>query len=309
MVVVNGKLPRRAIGNIPREIRDTILSRHNSREENVETLRLTSNDPRRQMRTRRKLKKPRKKYVKGNQTKNSNSLNSNPSTDPVPTSSPNPRTKKRDNGGSEATTVITIKATNPWSGGATKKEHVSSPRNTTPQPYSDAENDHNDGQDAMDTMDEDGTDRDYSVTYSLSSKDPHDRFDPSHEPISPSISANDPIPHVSLHYLKKQRRCTYFNAQIDFAHFLEGVSAALESAQRPQRQDLLVANMDYANSTLPQGLYLPIAASATTKHKSIKAVCAKECRCLDSAEKVPFMMFCEVVNHDYPTSSQNIIDE
>ena len=31
----------------------------------------------------------------------------------------------------------------------------------------------------------------------------------------------------NIQYLKKQRRCTYFNAELDFAHFLEGISAAL----------------------------------------------------------------------------------
>ena len=38
---------------------------------------------------------------------------------------------------------------------------------------------------------------------------------------------HDPLLNGATEYLKKQRRCTYFNAELDFAHFLEGVSSAL----------------------------------------------------------------------------------
>ena len=42
-----------------------------------------------------------------------------------------------------------------------------------------------------------------------------------------NLKENDPLLNGAAEYLKKQRRCTYFNAELDFAHFLEGVSSAL----------------------------------------------------------------------------------
>ena len=42
-----------------------------------------------------------------------------------------------------------------------------------------------------------------------------------------NLLKSDPLLNGAHEYLKKQRRCTYFNAELDFAHFLEGVSSAL----------------------------------------------------------------------------------
>ena len=42
-----------------------------------------------------------------------------------------------------------------------------------------------------------------------------------------NLKESDPLLNGAAEYLKKQRRCTYFNAELDFAHFLEGVSSAL----------------------------------------------------------------------------------
>merc|ERR1712062_38764 len=63
--------------------------------------------------------------------------------------------------------------------------------------------------------------------------------------------ANDPLLNGAHEYLKKQRRCTYFNAELDFAHFLEGVSSALEQCDRKERGRLLQDNIIYANKCLP----------------------------------------------------------
>eukprot|EP00484_Ammonia_sp_Unknown_P025398 CAMPEP_0197024018 /NCGR_PEP_ID=MMETSP1384-20130603/4673_1 /TAXON_ID=29189 /ORGANISM="Ammonia sp." /LENGTH=1099 /DNA_ID=CAMNT_0042452345 /DNA_START=16 /DNA_END=3315 /DNA_ORIENTATION=+ len=110
-------------------------------------------------------------------------------------------------------------------------------------------------------------------------------------------------------YLKKQRRCTYFNAELDFAHFLEGVSSALEQCDNEDRPRLLEENIRYANKCLPRGLYIPIAHSASERHQSLLRIVPSDAKCLDSKQKVPFLLFCEVEQHEYPVSSPQICEE
>eukprot|EP01084_Bolivina_argentea_P033241 61513_1 len=120
---------------------------------------------------------------------------------------------------------------------------------------------------------------------------------------------NDPLLNGATEYLKKQRRCTYFNAELDFAHFLEGVSSALEQCDREDRPRLLEDNIRYANKCLPRGLYIPIAHNASDNHKSLLRIVPNEGNCLDSKQKVPFLLFCEIEQHNYPTSSPAICEE
>eukprot|EP00485_Elphidium_margaritaceum_P001638 CAMPEP_0202688812 /NCGR_PEP_ID=MMETSP1385-20130828/4234_1 /ASSEMBLY_ACC=CAM_ASM_000861 /TAXON_ID=933848 /ORGANISM="Elphidium margaritaceum" /LENGTH=1014 /DNA_ID=CAMNT_0049343857 /DNA_START=87 /DNA_END=3131 /DNA_ORIENTATION=- len=143
-----------------------------------------------------------------------------------------------------------------------------------------------------------------------------------HEDTTPSLSLALPKPKKPEHvkesenvlngateYLKKQRRCTYFNAELDFAHFLEGVSSALEQCEAEDRTRLLEENIRYANKCLPRGLYIPIAHSASEPHKSLLRIVPSEAKCLDSKQKVPFLLFCEVEQHSYPVSSSQICEE
>merc|ERR1711902_260891 len=88
-------------------------------------------------------------------------------------------------------------------------------------------------------------------------------------------SSNDPLLNGATEYLKKQRRCTYFNAELDFAHFLEGVSSALEQCDREDRPKLLEDNIRYANKCLPRGLYVPINKSASDRHRSLLRIVHK----------------------------------
>ena len=67
--------------------------------------------------------------------------------------------------------------------------------------------------------------------------------------------------------------------------------------------------MRYANKCLPRGLYIPIAHKASEKHKSLLRIVPNESKCLDSKQKVPFLFFCEVEEHDYSTSSPLICEE
>merc|ERR1712190_489711 len=62
------------------------------------------------------------------------------------------------------------------------------------------------------------------------------------ENLSKTQQNSDPLLNGAHEYLKKQRRCTYFNAELDFAHFLEGVSSALEQCERNDRDRLLEDN-------------------------------------------------------------------
>eukprot|EP01083_Nonionella_stella_P095459 268039_1 len=123
------------------------------------------------------------------------------------------------------------------------------------------------------------------------------------------MNPNDPLLNGATEYLKKQRRCTYFNAELDFAHFLEGVSSALEQCDREDRSRLLEDNIRYANKCLPRGLYIPIALRASDSHKSLLRIVPNESKCLDSKQKVPFLLFCEIEQHVYPTSSPQICEE
>merc|ERR1712154_395153 len=68
-------------------------------------------------------------------------------------------------------------------------------------------------------------------------------------------------------------------------------------------------NIIYANKCLPRGLYIPIAHSASDRHQSLLRIVPNEGKCLDSKQKVPFLLFCEVEQHDYPTSSPLICEE
>lgn len=68
-------------------------------------------------------------------------------------------------------------------------------------------------------------------------------------------------------------------------------------------------NINYANKCLPRGLYIPIAHSASESHKSLLRIVPSEGKCLDSKQKVPFLLFCEIEQHQYPTSSSQICEE
>ena len=83
----------------------------------------------------------------------------------------------------------------------------------------------------------------------------------------------------------------------------------LEQCERSQRSKLLEENVEYANKCLPRGLYLPIAHRASDGHRSLLRIVPKVSKCLASKQKVPFMLFCEVKRHAYPTSSPDIIEE
>ena len=82
-----------------------------------------------------------------------------------------------------------------------------------------------------------------------------------------------------------------------------------EQCDRDDRCRLLQDNIVYANKCLPRGLYIPIAHSASDYHQSLLRIVPNEGKCLDSKQKVPFLLFCEVEQHHYPTSSPLICEE
>jgi len=107
-------------------------------------------------------------------------------------------------------------------------------------------------------------------------------------------------------FLYKQRRCAFFNAQLDLVHFLEGVAGALKPHKPEFRREVLRKNLEHANSVLPSGLYFPIGLRSSKPHSSILRIIPESNVVLDSNDKVPFLFHYEVRINDYPRFSNRI---
>jgi len=110
-------------------------------------------------------------------------------------------------------------------------------------------------------------------------------------------------------FLRKQRRCAFFNAQLDLVHFLEGVAGALKPHKPEFRREVLRKNLEHANSVLPSGLYFPIGLRSSEPHSSILRIIPESNVVLDSKDKVPFLFHYEVRLNDYPRFSNRICDQ
>jgi len=110
-------------------------------------------------------------------------------------------------------------------------------------------------------------------------------------------------------FLYKQRRCAFFNAQLDLVHFLEGVAGALKPHKPAFRREVLRKNLEHANSVLPSGLYFPIGLRSSERHSSILRIIPESNVVLDSKDKVPFLFHVEVRINDYPRFSNRICDQ
>jgi len=152
---------------------------------------------------------------------------------------------------------------------------------------------------------------------------------PSADPVDAPLSADPPAPAAnsssaekkeaarirklgreeSRHHLLKQRRCTYFNAQLDLVHFLEGVSESLKNHKPGYRKEVLIKNLHHANGILPRGLYFPCNLRASDPHLSLLRIIPESCIVLDSKDKVPFLLHCEIRRNSYPTFSNRVCDQ
>jgi len=110
-------------------------------------------------------------------------------------------------------------------------------------------------------------------------------------------------------FLHKQRRCAFFNAQLDLVHFLEGVANALKPHRPEFRSEVLRKNLEHANSVLPSGLYFPIGLCSSEPHTSILRIIPESNVVLDSKDKVPFLFHYEVRMNDYSRFSNRICDQ
>lgn len=126
---------------------------------------------------------------------------------------------------------------------------------------------------------------------------------PSKEPIQYHLK-----PHQRDAFLKKQRRCTYFNAQLDLVNFLDGVAANLKDHHPEHRREVLEKNLIHANAALPRGLYFPTNLKATDPHRSILRLIPESCRVLDSKDKCPYLLNAEVQINDHGCNDPNISD-
>jgi len=112
--------------------------------------------------------------------------------------------------------------------------------------------------------------------------------------------------HTLTFALSKKDRCDYFNNVLSFVQELSNISDRLKLVPQLQRQDALVLEIEKLNEDLPVGLYLPIFR-ATHTHHCIVRISSRDAKCLTSREKVPYILYFEVLESvDKTCSSSNL---
>ncbi|QEU60227.1 Pik1 [Kluyveromyces lactis] len=119
------------------------------------------------------------------------------------------------------------------------------------------------------------------------------------------------ITHLSTTKKIKLLKVNYFHCCTQFAIALESISQRLAQVPPEARLSALRAELSILNRDLPAEVDIPELLPANKKgklHKLIK-ISANEAQVLNSAEKVPYLLFIEFLKDDFdfdPTSEQNI---
>jgi len=110
-------------------------------------------------------------------------------------------------------------------------------------------------------------------------------------------------------YLYKQRRCTFFTAQLELVDFLEELADSLKLEAPESRRQILRKNLKHANMVVPSGLYFPVTLHSSDFHTSVLRIIPESGQLLDSKGKVPFLFHYEVKKHSYPRFANRICDQ
>eukprot|EP00741_Cyanophora_paradoxa_P023677 tig00021612_g22871.t1 len=108
--------------------------------------------------------------------------------------------------------------------------------------------------------------------------------------------------------MSKQKRFEYFTAEINFFRQLANIGFRLTKVFPVEnRNPTLRAELDHLNSQLPSGVYLPVC-KATDKYARICRIPVEEAVCLNSREKVPYLVYLEVLDTELTPASTNIYE-
>lgn len=107
--------------------------------------------------------------------------------------------------------------------------------------------------------------------------------------------------------LTKKDRSEYFDSVLRFVEELGNISEYLKSVAIPQRQEQLVKEIDGLNERIPSGLYLPLWC-ASHPHHCIVRISGKEAKVLNSRERVPYIIYFEVIESGDLADREKIVN-
>lgn len=92
----------------------------------------------------------------------------------------------------------------------------------------------------------------------------------------------------------------YFHVQIQFIMTLVDISERLVALPKPARQPSLIVELNLLNHNLPANVCIPFwcpAMAGNPHHHQIVRIALSDCVVLNSAERVPFLMYVEVIEN------------
>mmetsp|Transcript_38432 Transcript_38432/g.62272 ORF Transcript_38432/g.62272 Transcript_38432/m.62272 type:complete len:844 (+) Transcript_38432:152-2683(+) len=151
------------------------------------------------------------------------------------------------------------------------------------------------------STDSQGTSNSIGRTSSVSRRIPNVVVPPI-PPKPPSNPPLDPQEEIMNLFLSKQMRLEYFTAEINFFRTLANIGFRLRSVLPADRTPSLRKELDVLNAHLPSGVYLPVC-KANAPYARILRIPVEEAVILNSKEKVPYLIYLEVLEHSAMTCS------